>query len=305
MKNILPEWLFEIISKNYLLDFVTEIRVRINKPIIVCYKGRYEILQGRNGYEIENICASSDLISYILTLATKQSFYAYNNQIKHGFITTDSGIRIGICGKVVYEKDEISTIKDISSLNIRISHSVKGCSDKVLNLICKNGQIKNTLIVSPPGAGKTTFIRDLAVSLSNKKRINNILIVDERYEITGGGRLSDLFDGEFVDIISGSEKYFAFHEGIKSMNPSVIIADEISEARDYEEMLEASRCGVKIIATAHAGGIENLKQKPIFKKILDEKIFERIVILSKQRGMGTIEAVFDENLRGIYLPIEI
>lgn len=305
MRDILPQWLFEMISNNYLLDFVTEIRIRINRPIIVCHKGKYEILQGRNGYEIKNIYATNDLISYILTLATKQSFYAYNNQIKHGFITTDSGIRIGICGKVVYDKGEISTIKDISSLNIRISHSVKGCSEKVLNLVCQNGQIKNTLIVSPPGAGKTTFVRDLAASLSNEKRINNILIVDERYEIAGNVCSSELFDGEFVDIISGSEKHFAFHEGIKSMNPSVIIADEISEAKDYDEILEASRCGINIIATIHAGGLENLKQKPSFKRLLDEKVFERIVILSKRLGIGTIEAVFDENLRGIYLPIEI
>ena len=240
-----------------------------------------------------------------MTLATKQSFYAYNNQIKQGFITTDSGIRIGLCGRVVYEKDDISTIKDISSLNIRIAHAVKGCSDKILNLIFKNGQIKNTLIVSPPGAGKTTFVRDLALLLSNEKRINNILIVDERYEIAGNGNSKDLFDGDYVDIISGCQKHFAFHEAIKSMNPSVIIADEISNKEDYDEILEAARCGVSVIATAHAGGIDDLKRRNSLKKILDEKIFERIVVLSKRLGVGTIETVLDENLRGIYLPIEI
>lgn len=303
MINILPQWLFDIISKNYLLDFVTELRIRLNKPLVICYKGRYEILQNKNSYDTINIYASKDLISYIITLATKQSFYAYNNQIKHGFITTDSGIRIGICGRVVYDKDEISTIKDISSLNIRISHAVNGCSEKILNLIYKNGQIKNTLIISPPGAGKTTFVRDLALSLSNKKKINNILIVDERYEIAGCS--NELFNGEFVDIISGSQKFFAFHEGIKSMNPSVIVTDEISDQNDYFEIMEAVRCGVKVIATAHADSIESLKNKINLKKILDEKIFERIVLLSKRLGFGTIEAVFDENLKGIYLPIKI
>lgn len=301
MKNLLPQWLFDRISGNYLLDYISEIRIRLNKPIIICYKGRYEVLQERNGYELSNIIASNDLISYILSVATKQSFYAYNNQIKHGFITTDSGIRIGICGTVVFNEEKISTIKNILSLNIRISHKISGCSAKILDLICLNNVVKNTLIISPPGAGKTTFVRDIASLLSNEKRINNILIVDERFEICGSGN-SDLMDGQFIDIISGSEKHYAFREGIKSMNPSVIVADEISEEKDFNEIMEASRCGVKIIATAHANGIEDLKRRPTFEKIIGAKVFERIIVLSKRQGLGTIEAVFDENLRGIYLP---
>jgi len=305
VKNILPGWLYSQISNNYLLDYVTEIRIRINKPIIICYKGRYEVLQQRDGYQLCMVMATSDLISYILTVATKQSFYAYSEQIKHGFITTDSGIRIGLCGNVVLSGDDVSTIKNISSLNIRIAHKIVGCSEKILDVLMASGMVKNTLIISSPEAGKTTFIRDLARALSNIKKISNILIVDERYELAGNIINSDLIGGDFVDVISGSPKHFAFREGIKAMNPSVIIADEISETKDYDEILEAARSGVKIIATAHANNIEELKRRPNFEKILSKKIFDRIVVLSKKHGIGTIEAVFDENLRGIYLPIEI
>lgn len=306
MKNILPEWLYNQISNDYLLDFVTEIRIRTNKPILVCYKGKYEVLTQRNGYQMSAVMASSDLISYILTVATKQSFYAYSSQIKHGFITTDSGIRIGLCGTAILENGIVSTLKNISSINIRIPHQIIGCSEKIADiLVGSNGKIKNTLIISPPGGGKTTFIRDIARYFSNTKKINNILVVDERFELAGNVIGNDLIGGDFVDVISGSPKNFAFHETIKSMNPSVIIADEISEEKDYEEILEAARCGVKIITTAHASNIDEIKKRPSFEKIISNKIFERIVVLSRKHGYGTVEAVFDENLRGIYLPFEL
>ena len=305
MKNILPDWLYSQISNNYLLDHITELRLRTNKPIVICYKGRYEVLEQRNGYQRSGIIASCDLISYILSIATKQSFYAYSGQIKHGYITTDSGIRIGLCGNIVFEGDDVSTMKNISSINIRVAHKIIGCSERILDVLIVGGMVKNTLIISSPGAGKTTLIRDLARALSNKKKISNILVVDERYEIAGNSIANDLIEGDFVDVISGSPKHFAFRECIKSMNPSVIIADEISENKDYDEILEAARSGVKIIATAHASNIESLKKRPNFEKLLNQKIFERIVVLSKQHGIGTIEAVYDENLRGIYLPIEL
>ncbi len=301
MRNILPDWLYEQIADNYLIEKITEIRIRQNKPIVLCYKGSYETLASKNSFHKIDTFATSDLISYIVAAATKQSFYAYNNQIKQGFITTDNGIRIGLCGTVVSNEGTVSTIKNITSLNIRIARKVEGCSGAVLDLICKNKIVKNSLIISPPGAGKTTFVRDLAERLSNEKFVSNILIVDERFEIAGEAK-ANLIEANFIDVISGSEKHYAFNEGVKSMNPSVIITDEINEEKDISKLFEVSKSGVSIIATAHAGSIEDIKHKPSFKKMLDAKIFERIIVLSKRLGVGTLEGVFDENLKCIYLP---
>ena len=303
MKNLLPEWLFDKISENYLYDCLTEIRIRLNKPIVVCYKGRYEIITNKNYYKTENIYADNELINYILTMATKRSFYAYNDQIKQGFITTDSGIRIGLGGSVVFDKNEILTIKNISSLNIRIAHKIKGCSDKIMDFIEANGVVKNTLIISSPGAGKTTLIRDVAENLSNRKRINNILMIDERFELAGSDGANNLIDGALIDLISGSPKFYALKIGLKSMSPSVVVLDEISDEVDFDELLEVSRCGVKIIATAHCENIMTLKKKQSLEKIINAKIFERIIVLSKRFGIGTIEGIFDENLQGVYFPI--
>lgn len=303
MYNILPEWLYNKITSMYLPEYLYEIRIRANKPITVNYKGNYQILQEKEGYSVVPICGTMDLINYILSIATKRSIYAYNNQIKDAFVTTDTGIRIGICGSVVYNDGKVSTIKNISSLNIRIPHIIPNCSEKIINLIYSNFSIKNTLIISPPGAGKTTMLRDIVTKLSDEKKINNILVVDERCEITLGANNFSI--GNFVDVISNSEKSFAFNECLKSMSPSVIVTDEITKQEDIISIKQAIKSGVSVIATAHAKSIDDLKYKEYFKEILDKKYFERIIVLSKRNGVGTIESVFDENLRGIYLPYMI
>ncbi len=302
MFSILPEWLSNKLKSDYVSDYIYELRIRLNRPIIINYKGSYKNITYKENGLISNIYASQELINNILMTATKHSFYAYSNQIKQGFITTDAGARIGICGTVVYEKQEVKTIKDVTSLNIRIAHEVVDCSEKIINFICANNCVKNTLIISPPGAGKTTLVRDVVSKLSNEKKINNILVVDERFEIAGAFGNSCFKVGDLVDVISGSDKHFAFNEGLKTMNPKVIVTDEVSKVEDLESIKQAIKSGVKVIATAHAENVLELKFKKYFSSLLSDKYFERIIVLSKRCGVGTVEGVFDENLKGIYLP---
>ncbi len=301
MFEFFPYWLNELITKFYNFKSITEIRIRLNKPIQIESRGETTFLREQGGINSNYVYASSDLISHIITFATKQSLYAFNDQIKHCYITTEKGIRIGVCGTVIYNGEKVSTIKNICSLNIRIAHQVLNCSEKIINFLCFNGQVKNTLIISPPGAGKTTLIRDLAKKLSNEKNIKNILVVDERFEIAGN--CFDGFDlGVSTDIISGSEKAFAFNESLKTMSPKVIITDELSTETDASAVMQAISSGVKVIATAHAENIQDLKRKKIFEKMISEKFFSRIVVLSFRNGVGTVDGIFDENLHVIYIP---
>lgn len=302
MLSIFPEWLNEILDKNFIFKNVFEIRIRIGKPIMVNYQGKYQPLVDRNGYNNMTIYANSELVDHILKSATKQSIYAFNEQIKHCFIQAPNGVRIGICGTVVMDQGKVTTIKNITSLNVRIAHQVLGCSEKIIGLIASGGTVKNTLIISPPGAGKTTLVRDIVCKLSNEKKINNILVVDERFEISAGGLSNEIDIGNFVDVISGSEKSFAFGEALKTMSPSVIVTDEISREEDISSIKFAIRSGVSVVATAHAGGIADLKKKKYFDTLVEGRFFERIVVLSSRLGVGTVESVFDENLRPIYMP---
>ena len=304
MNRLLPKWLFDFISKNYLLDYIYEIRIRINSPIMINYRGNYEVLAEKINFEKKIIYASCDLINYIMSVATKQSIYAYNDEIKHCYVQAGSGIRIGICGTIVYENGKILTIKNISSLCIRIAHEVVNCSKNIIDLICQNGFVKNSLIISPPGQGKTTLIRDIVQKLSNEKNINNILVVDERFEIAGGFPI-ELNVGKTTDVLSGAEKSFAFNEALKTMSPSVIVTDEISSRQDIDSVCNAIRSGVKVIASVHSKNISELKQKMYFSDIINNGYFERYITLSNRNGVGTIEGVFDENMKVLYFPYRL
>ena len=192
MKNILPEWLYKSIEQNYKLDDVYELRIRQNKPIQICYKGKYLEIKKSDGLYQHPIIASKEIIEFIISLATKNSLYAYEDQIKNGYIVTDNGIRIGLCGTVVTRNEQVTFIKNITSLNLRIAHRIQGCSRKIINYIISNSTVKNTLIISEPGAGKTTLLRDMVEVLSKQFNIPNILVIDERFELAGENNNFDI-----------------------------------------------------------------------------------------------------------------
>lgn len=300
MKEILPEWLYGFIKERYVLSEIQELRIRKNQPIQICYRGKYIEINHDSGLYLKPLIAGQDLIDYVLSVATKNSMYAFDEQIKKGYIVAKNGIRIGLCGTAVTKDNEVSFIKNITSLNIRIAHQVDDCSASVINYLISNNKVKTTLIVSSPGAGKTTMLRDIACKLSNDFNISNIMLIDERFELAGWGENFNL--GKNIDVMRGSGKKFGFYEAIKVMNPSVIIADEITNESDIDGIKFAIKSGVSVVVSIHAGSIDDLKIKPYFAEILKEKYFERIVLLSKRNGVGTVEGVFDENQFAIYIP---
>ena len=191
-------------------------------------------------------------------------------------------------------------MKDFQSLNIRIPHLIRNCSLPAFDYLVTD-EIKNTLIISPPGSGKTTFIRDFIYQLYAHNISKNILIADERNEIcsvVNGEPNIDL--GGFCDIYTNCTKKFAFKNGIRSMCPDVIVTDEIDLEKDLDSIIEAINCGVNVIATIHAKDINQLKKKRNFDKILDEKFFSRFVVLSNDEGPGTLANIYDEKLNCIY-----
>ena len=298
MRNIFPDWLNVLLSKNFKLEHFDEIRIRRNQPIQINYRGRNVELKNENEIYPTPIFANEDLINYILEHATNQSIYAFQDQIKNGFIITDNGIRIGLCGTAVSSNEKITMIKNITSLNIRIAHVIKNCSDDIIGYLTSNDSVKNTLIVSPPGAGKTTMLRDIICKLSN--RATNIMVIDEKSEIAGSGVCFNL--GKNVDIMQEANKKFCFYNAIRVMNPNIIICDEIISSEDVEGLKFAIQSGINVIATVHAKNIDDLKQKPNLKELLQENFIDRFVVLSKRNGAGTVEGVFDNKKFAIYLP---
>jgi stage III sporulation protein AA len=301
--SCLPEHLREAL-RTLPWDRVYEIRLRANSPIIVCISGRsfyvtsqgaVQSLQGAAG---EIIAVTRTDLDTIIHKASNYSIYAVNEQIKQGFITIHGGIRIGICGEIVSENGKISTIKNVSSLNIRIPHQIRGCSYQVLPFVFGNGKPLKTLIISPPGAGKTTFLRDLACQVSDKYHLLNTLVLDERGEIAASHLGENQLDvGAGTDVITGCTKLYGFDNGIRSMRPDVIITDEVATREDIEMVRLAARSGVCIFASVHASGIDEIRMKPNFADILAERVFDRYVVLAVKDSAGVVMGVYDANLK--------
>lgn len=294
IKDLFPAELIGMITNRFNLHGIYEIRIRAEKPIFINYFGEYIELRGKVN---EVVCADKRLIEFVMSRATEMSVYRYNTQIKQGFLTTSKGVRIGIAGEVIVsESNEVVTIKNPTGLVIRIPHEIKNCAHEVIPYIIDKFGVKNTLIISPPACGKTTFIRDIARTISYENKVYNILIVDERYEISGNENLDV---GVTSDVIFGGTKEFAFSGGIRALRPDVIITDEIGAKSDVDAIKNASLSGVKVIATAHAENESDLKKKRWFKDLVENKIFDRIVVLSARNGVGTVEGIFNSSFEPI------
>lgn len=291
LSKILPEKIFNIIDKKVNLKTVNEIRFRADKPIVICVSGKNYFLN-ENGITSSGascLYASKIAIEDIIFRASECSIYSVNEQIKKGYIVTENGIRIGIGGNVVEENGQVKTMTNFSSCNIRLPHNVRNCSLCAFPFIVNENVIENTLIISPPGCGKTTFLRDFVAQLSERKLSFNVLILDER------GELDCKLDSNFYDKIAFSSKKMGFENGIRALSPDLIVTDEVGQEEDIDAILYVSTCGVKVLASTHADSMETFCKKPLFQKLIKEKVFKRYILLSKRNGPGTFEGVYNEN----------
>ena len=277
--NNIYEVLLDFSDKNkQILDRVQEIRIRAEKQIILRICNQDIILQ--------YIVTQSEILQIIERLC-ENSIYAYKNQICEGFITVKGGHRVGITGSCVVENGKIINIKYISSLNFRIARQILDCSNKILNQIIdiQNQTIFNTIIVAPPGRGKTTVLRDTIRRISNgideiKFRGKICGIIDERGEIAAcfkGVPQNDV--GIRTDVIENVSKYKGIHMLIRSMAPEIIACDEIGSREDIEAIQYALYSGVKGIFTMHGRSIEDIKNNKEVYRLVENSQIQKVVFL--------------------------
>ncbi|EAX47925.1 AAA ATPase [Thermosinus carboxydivorans Nor1] len=284
-----------------LLAQATEIRLRVNQPLLLGLGATDVMLtpagQPTGRREQAYCCCYDDLIK-TLQLISKNSLYAFEQELKLGFITIAGGHRVGLAGQVIVHDGTVKALKNATSMNIRLAREVKGCADPLMPyLIGPDGRLYSTLLISPPRCGKTTLLRDIIRQLSSGVRQLNfsgvqVGLVDERSEIAAcvsGVPTMDL--GPRVDVLDGCPKASGLLMLLRSMAPQVLVTDELGRGEDAAAIQEALHAGVVVVATVHGRDIAGIAQRPYVGELIKNGWFDRYVILSDTPTVGTIEQV--------------
>lgn len=290
--------------------YIQEVRLRANKPVIVfrkqadtdIYTEFYLTEEGEWESDERNaFCIGTYELEELLNHLCNYSVYAYEEEIRQGYLTLPGGHRVGLAGQVVWEKDNIKTMKYIHFMNIRISHEIKGVSEKVLPYLYQNGKFQNSLIISPPGCGKTTLLRDIVRNVSDGNaygRGQTVGVVDERSEIAGMYQgLPENDVGKRTDVLDACPKVYGMMLLIRALSPKIIAVDELGSMEDIETLERTIHCGSRILATIHGDSIETVRAKRFMKHITEDKVFERYILLGKRDGNCIVEGVYDKDFR--------
>lgn len=284
--------------KNIDYEGVTEIRLRCNQPLFIYinnkeyYIARDKLTKNLNEACIINEGDIKETVEYI----TNYSIYAFNDEIKNGFITVTGGHRVGLCGKTVYDSTgNVKTIRHIQAINIRIAHEIPGCSKNVIPMLFEENIFQNTLIIASPGLGKTTLLRDIVKNLSDGCSFGSYTIglVDERAEIASSylGKPQNNV-GKRTDVMDCCKKTDGIMMLVRSMKPDIIAIDEIGGSMDCKAIEYGALCGCKLLATIHGKDMEDVLQKKTMIDIISNQIFKRFVVCGRN---GWSRKIYDKD----------
>ena len=259
-----------------------ELRLRVGRPPSVVWPEGERPLPG-----LEDTPVQPGDLSLVLEVATQASVHTVLDRVRDGFVTVRGGHRVGLCGTAAVEEGEVRTLRQLSSLAIRVAREVPGAAEGVLPQLLEEGELQSAVLLSPPGGGKTTLLRDLIRRVSDGIGTAplRVGVADERGELAAmynGTPQNDL--GARTDILDGCPKGPALLMLLRAMNPQVLAADEITAPADAEALAQAAGCGVKLLCTIHGGSLADLRRRPVCRRLMEEGLFRKVVLLQVREG---------------------
>lgn len=278
-----------MLAMNYmeLFDAVQEIRCRVEQPLFLRTKQGQEILVLKR--------FRKEQMQHLISRISQGSSYAWEEEYRRGYLTLPGGHRVGLTGKAVLEKGTVRTMTSIHALNVRIARAVPGAADSLMEKVLFGGIIHNTLLLSPPGCGKTTVLRDIVRQLSDGiPRLQfqgvQVSVVDERSELAGCvSGIPQLEIGCRTDVLDGCPKQEGIPLMLRSMGPQVIAMDEIGTEEDAAALEAALQSGVAIMTTAHGNNLDELLRHPVLHSLAASEAFPLIVRLFWKDGQVQLQ----------------
>lgn len=312
LEKIFPVRLREEFPEGPWQEGLEEIRVRTGQPLEFSYDtgnrylarrgNRFCFVPAASSAEREDslYCTGMTEVAEMLNYISNYSLYAYKEEMKQGFITIEGGHRVGLAGSALICDGKVAGLSHISFLNIRVAHERMGCAKELLPYLRYQGSIYNTLFLSEPGAGKTTYLRDCIRELSKgtgEQEGMKVCVVDERSEIAAchmGIPQNDL--GPRTDVLDGCTKAEGMQMLLRAMSPQVLAVDELGTEKDFMAVEQAVYSGSRVLGTIHAGDVRELSGKPYLRRWIGKKVFRRYVLIERGTDGRRRLKIYDEHM---------